>query len=88
MEHLKKDLILDRVYANELFVRWIRSDGDHDYIQWLRILVMHLCEGGGANAHVEELKKTIVVLLNAEREDVSMDYEYLSNIKKRKFYEE
>jgi len=85
MEQFKIDLILDRVYANELFVEWIRSDGDYDYIEWLRLRTMHMADRGGAsNIHMDKLKKTIMVLIDAEREDVAMGYECLSNIKKTK----
>lgn len=64
MIHLHKDLILDKEFAIELFLQWTESNYDYDYITWLKLITMHKCRGGASNIHINELKKTIIVLLN------------------------
>lgn len=64
MKHLEQDLILNKDFSLELFLQWTESESDHDYITWLKLLVMHRCVGGAAYNNIELLKKTIIVLIN------------------------
>jgi hypothetical protein len=64
MKHLFTDLVLEESFANELFLKWLDSNQEYDYITFLKLQVMHRCEGGGANKDIDLLKKTIMVLIS------------------------
>ena len=64
MDHLDMDLKVDHEYGNELYIRWLDSNSNFNYIYWLKRLVMHYTVGGAANKDVDILKKTIMILIN------------------------
>jgi len=65
MRHLEQDLILDEDFALELLLQWTEAEFcDYDYIMWLKILIMHRCDGGTSYNNAELLKKTIIVLID------------------------
>jgi len=63
MDHLYKDFEVDKDYSLELFLNWTESELDIPYTEWLQLLTYHYCQGGGSNEAVNDIKKTVAVLV-------------------------
>ena len=63
MKHLYNDFKVDNQFELDLYSKWLLSELDIEYTEWLELMVYHRCSGGGSNKDIDILKKTIAVLV-------------------------